>query len=417
VSTLPENTPIAAVVAATDRSADAPGSKRDARRALAVASGAHALHDGYTDLIWVALPIWQAEFALSYAATGFLRTMFSGTMALFQIPSAALAERVGGATVLAVGSALAGLCYALAGVSAGFVVLVAALLLGGLGAATQHPLGSALVARAFAGPRAITALGTYNFAGDIGKVALPAAATALLLIMPWRPAYGLLGLIGIVAGFAIFMLTPRFAPERSGDDHAAPAEQPARRARFTPGYFLLLAIAAIDSATRAGFLVFLPFLLIGKGASVTTAGFALTLVFVGGAVGKLACAWISARFGVIGTICITECLTASGMLAVLTLPLEAALPLLPFFGVVLNGTSSATYGSVPQFAPAPERNRAFSWFYTGTLGAGALAPTASGFAGDFVGIPIAVTIMAVIVLTTLPLAWSLRPAFKAARNA
>ena len=43
------------------------------RRAIGVASGAHALHDGYTDLIYVMLPIWQAEFGLSYAAIGLLR--------------------------------------------------------------------------------------------------------------------------------------------------------------------------------------------------------------------------------------------------------------------------------------------------------------------------------------------------------
>jgi hypothetical protein len=43
------------------------------RRALGVACGAHALHDGYTDLVWVALPIWQAEFGLSYAAVGLAR--------------------------------------------------------------------------------------------------------------------------------------------------------------------------------------------------------------------------------------------------------------------------------------------------------------------------------------------------------
>jgi FSR family fosmidomycin resistance protein-like MFS transporter len=294
-----------------------------------------------------------------------------------------------------------------------------ALFVGGLGASTQHPLASTLMARAFAGERSMKAIGTYNFAGDIGKMALPAAATALLLIMPWRPAYGLLGLIGIAAGIAVFVLTPRFAPERSADDHhPVPVENAAARgSRFAPGYFLLLAVGAIDSATRAGFLVFLPFLLIAKGASVTTAGFALTLVFVGGAAGKLACAWISARFGVIATICITEGLTAAGMLAVLALPLEAALLLLPLFGVVLNGTSSATYGSVPQFARAAERNRAFSWFYTGTLGAGALAPTVSGFAGDLIGVPAGVMIVAALVLLTLPLAWGLRPAFKAARNA
>jgi MFS transporter, FSR family, fosmidomycin resistance protein len=325
-------------------------------------------------------------------------------MATFQIPASLIAERIGAAAVLAGGTALCGLCYGVAGASTSFVLLLAALLLGGLGASTQHPLASALVARAFAGPRAITALGTYNFAGDVGKMALPAAASALLLVMPWRPAYALLGFIGIGAGLAIFAFTPRFAADPARV--AGAAAQPA--GRFKPGYFLLLAIGALDSATRAAFLVFLPFLLIAKGASVTTAGFALTAVFLGGAVGKLGCAWISARFGVIGTICITEALTAAGMVAILLLPLAASLVLLPVFGVVLNGTSSATYGSVPHFAAPAERNRAFSWFYTGTLGAGALAPTIAGFIGDTAGVTTTIVIVASLVLLTLPLSLPLR---------
>src|SRR5262249_13507351 len=262
-----------------------------------------------------------------------------------------------------------------------------------------------------AGSRAITAIGTYNFAGDIGKVALPAAATALILLMPWRPAYGLLGCVGIAAGIAIFLLTPRFAVERhDGDAHAAGAAGGRSRQGLRPVSFLPLAIAAIDSVTRMGFLVFLPFLMIGKGASVATAGVALTLTFVGGAAGKLTCAFLAARFGVIGTICITEGLTAAGMIALLLLPLEASLALLPFFGVALNGSSSATYGSVPQFAAPAARDRAFSWFYTGTLGAGALAPMASGFVGDVMGVPAAVIILAACVLLTLPLSFVLRPA-------
>ncbi len=58
--------------AATDTS-PADAARRDERRAMGVAGGAHALHDGYTDLIYVMLPIWQAEFGLSYAAIGALR--------------------------------------------------------------------------------------------------------------------------------------------------------------------------------------------------------------------------------------------------------------------------------------------------------------------------------------------------------
>jgi hypothetical protein len=45
------------------------------------------------------------------------------------------------------------------------------------------------------------ALGTYNFAGDIGKMTVPAAASLLLLVMSWRPALALLGAVGFaVAG-------------------------------------------------------------------------------------------------------------------------------------------------------------------------------------------------------------------------
>jgi hypothetical protein len=47
--------------------------KREERRAAGVACGAHALHDGYTDLIYVMLPIWQQEFGLGYGELGLLQ--------------------------------------------------------------------------------------------------------------------------------------------------------------------------------------------------------------------------------------------------------------------------------------------------------------------------------------------------------
>ena len=79
-----------------------------------------------------------------------------------------------------------------------------------LGASAQHPIASALVARAFAGPRSLKALGTYNFAGDLGKMTLPAALSLMLLAMPWRPALAILGSVGIVVAAVIFVATPRF---------------------------------------------------------------------------------------------------------------------------------------------------------------------------------------------------------------
>jgi MFS family permease len=402
-----------AAEAAAGRPVDAAVSKADERRAMGVACGAHALHDGYTDLIYVMLPLWQAEFGIGYAALGLLRTCFSGTMAGLQIPSSLLAERFGVPLVLAVGTALSGLGYLVAGASVGFWTLVIALCLGGLGSSTQHPLGSALVARAFAGPRSLKALGTYNFAGDIGKMSLPALASLLLVVLPWQPTLALLGALGIAAAAAIFWLAPRLPAEGAAAAAAAPKVAtvlPARAGAGRFGFSLLLSIGMLDSATRMGFLIFLPFVLLSKGASLPTVGLALTLVFAGGAVGKLVCAFIGARIGVIATVCLTEGLTTVGILALLPLPLEAALVLLPLIGVMLNGTSSVLYGSVPELVEPARRARAFGIFYTGTIGAGATAPVLYGLVGDVLGVPTALTAVAGICLLTLPLTLALRPA-------
>ncbi|MDB5599449.1 MAG: Fosmidomycin resistance protein [Xanthobacteraceae bacterium] len=384
------------------------GTLPEERRALGVAGGAHALHDGYSDLIYVMLPIWQAEFGLSYAALGLLRGVYAGTLASLQIPSGLVAERLGIAVVLAGGTALAGIGYVLAGVSNSFMLLLAALFVGGIGASTQHPLASALVARAFAGPRSLKALGTYNFAGDIGKMAVPAGVALLVMLMPWRGALALVGGLGLIAAVAIFRLTPRFPGETAHETAARDGKAALAPPRF--GFPLLLSIGVIDSATRMAFLLFLPFVLTQKGASLPTVGLALTLVFAGGAAGKLVCAFLAARIGGFATVLLTEALTAVLVVALLPLSLLPAMVLLPLIGVALNGTSSVLYGSVPLMVTPERRARAFGVFYTGTIGAGAVAPTLYGLAGDAFGVPAALMLVACIVLLTLPLAVMLRPA-------
>lgn len=390
--------------------ADTDATRRDERRAMSVASGAHALHDGYTDLIYVMLPIWQAEFGLSYAAVGLLRGLFAGTMAGLQIPAGHLSERYGAAAILAAGTALAGFGYCVAGLSGGFTVLLVALFIGGLGASAQHPIASALVARAFSGPRSMKALGGYNFAGDIGKMTIPALAALMLVVMPWRPTLIILGAAGFVAALLILLLTPRLAA------HAAPAgttDHPIGKAPRGGRYAFptLLTIGVIDSATRMGFLTFLPFILTAKGASLPLIGIALTLVFAGGAIGKLVCAYLGARIGVIGTVFVTEITTLALILLILPAPLEIALVILPILGIALNGTSSVLYGSVPELVTPEKRTRAFGIFYTGTIGAGAVAPILYGFISDMIGLAGGVTIVAALVVLTLPLAFMLRPAF------
>ncbi|HEY1729568.1 MAG TPA: MFS transporter [Candidatus Baltobacteraceae bacterium] len=383
-------------------------------RTLLVACLAHVMHDGLTDLLYVMLPIWRNEFGLSLATVGLLRSLYSGAMATFQVPSSIIAERVGARTILVIGTALAALCYAITATRSTYVAIAVALFAGGIGASVQHPISSNLIAQAYEGARSRAALGTYNFSGDVGKMAIPALVAALLIVMPWRSVLLIVACIGLCVAAAILIFGPRARVVVEHDD--AQPNGAATGRTFTRGFALLLAIGAIDSATRTGFLTFLPFVITGKGTPVQTVGFALTLIFAGGAAGKFICGFLGDRIGVLATVCITEGLTALGILAILPLNLGATLAVLPLIGVALNGTSSVLYGSVPELVAPRQRQRAFGIFYTVGIGSGAISPVLSGALSDAHGVPTLMAAVAALVLFTIPLAVGLQMSQTARRG-
>jgi MFS family permease len=380
------------------------------RRSLLAACSAHAVHDGLTDLIYVLLPIWQAQFAISYAAVGLLRGAYSATMAGFQLLASRMAKRWGRERMLVGGTALAGAAYLIAGQASGLMVLMLALLLGGLGASTQHPLASSLVTDAYeAGGGVKQALSQYNFAGDIGKTLIPGAVGLLLVVASWQASVTLMGLLGVAAAGLLWWLIPAQL-----EGHAGQAKSGAANGGqgSVGGLRALLATGVLDSAVRMGFLTFLPFLLKSKGAGTAGIGMALSLLFVGGAFGKLLCGYLGARIGMMKTVWITESATALLIVAAVWLPLAAMMAMLPLLGLALNGTSSVLYGAVPELAAAGKREQAFALFYTGTIGGGALSPVLFGRLGDSVGVPMALMALAAILLFTLPLSWRVQQGLK-----
>jgi MFS family permease len=376
------------------------------RRTLTVCGGAHALHDGFTDLLNVLYPLLQAQFGLSYAAIGTLKAVYSGGMAVGQVPSGKLAVRFGGMQVLAVGTAFVAVGYGLAGLTGSLYGVIVGFLLAGLGGSTQHPIGSSLVSAAFSGLRSRTALGTYNFSGDVGKVALPALFAVIAASLGWQRALMVTAaLAALGAGVILATLKPVPLHEKSDEPAAAGQDRPW-------AYWLLFSIHIADDLVRTGFLIFLPFLLRDKGADIPTIGLGLSLLFAGGAVGKLVMGWVGERLGVVPSVILTEVATTVLILALLPLSLPVALALLPPVGLMLNGTSSVIYGSVPEFVSPEKRTHAFAIFYTGGSVAGAAGPLISGFVGDAVGLPIALGIVSLIALTTVPMVLALRPAFR-----
>jgi FSR family fosmidomycin resistance protein-like MFS transporter len=381
-------------------------SHTDQRRPLLGACLAHMLHDGYTDQLYALLPLWQTQFGLSYAGLAALRALYSGTMSGLQVPGDRFIRSLGPRAALALSTFVAAAGFLVMALPLGFAGLCVGLVLAGLGSSIQHPRASLLVTQTY-GTAARGPLGIYNFAGDLGKATLPAVVALLLPVLAWRPVVGLSALLGFAVGFGLLALVPK-RPAVSSEQRQASTRQAG-----ASGFILLMTIGALDTATRMGYLLFLPFLISARGGTSATIGLGLALLFVGGALGKATCSWLGQRLGVIGSVVATEAATALLIAATLALPLTPMLALLPLLGIVLNGTSSVLYGTVPELAPKGDTGRAFAWFYTSVSGAGGLAPIAYGALADHSSQTIGILAAAGTAALILPLVLALRPALSA----
>ncbi|WP_114859614.1 MFS transporter [Azospirillum brasilense] len=361
---------------------------------------AHALHDGYTDALYAFLPVWQAEFGLSYAALAIVRALYYGTMGGLQIPADRALRGLSPRAALILSTALASAGLLIMAAPFGFAGLCVGLVVAGIGSSIQHPCGSMLVTASY-GAASRHPLGIYNFSGDLGKAALPALVAVLLPLLAWQPVLGLMAALGLALSVALVPLAPATPIARGAATGTASG-------RGRGGFGILTMIGALDTATRMGYLLFLPFLIHGQGGDTATVGLALALLFVGGAFGKATCSRLGERLGVVGSVMVTEAATAVLIAATLFTSLTPTLVLLPLLGIVLNGTSSVLYGSVPELSDG-DTGRAFAVFYTSVIGSGGLAPILYGAIADHSTQTVGVLASAATAALIVPLVLTLRP--------
>ena len=380
------------------------------KRTLGTCCAAHTVHDGFSDVTYVLLPLLAQTFGLSLAQVGMIRSAHRVAMAAFQIPAGLIAERFGERNLLALGTLIAGVSFLGLGYAPGFWALLIALFFAGVGSAVQHPLASTIISHAYPGEGRRAALGTYNFFGDVGKFAFGGIVSLLLLAgISWQaPVIGF-GIAGILTAIAIFATVSNTHVTKAAVAQAEPQKKvKGWGIRNKPAFTALCAIEILDSTTRTGFLTFIAFVLLERGMPEGWAVLSVPLILVGGMAGKLACGFLAERLGVVRMIVITEVATGLGILATLVLPGAASFLLLPLIGIVLNGTSSVLYATLGDFVEQDRLARAFGLFYTlGSL-CGIAAPLGYGLIGDLYGIETSMAVIGIAVFLTVPLAAIMR---------
>jgi MFS transporter, FSR family, fosmidomycin resistance protein len=386
------------------------------RRMLATCCATHGLHDGLSDINYVLLPLLAQAFHLSLAEVGLLRSAWRAATSLFEIPAGLLAERLGTRNLLAFGTACSGCAFIALGHAAGFAAILLTLFCAGFGSACPHPLCSTIISNVYPEEGRRTALGTYNFSGDVGKFVLGGAVSLLFIAgVPWQVPVTAFGGLALACALAILLLlrepeVPVHSPFMESNATAGPSGWGIRNRR---GFFALCLIEVIDAATRTGFLTFIAFLMIAKQLPTGWSALSVPLTMVGGMAGKLACGFLAERMGIIRTIAITEIATGVGILMMLALPDIAAFLLLPLIGVPLNGTSSVLYATVGDLVERDRLPRVFGLFYTLSSVCSLIVPLVFGVIGDWIGINATIALIGLIVFLTLPLCLMLKPALAA----
>lgn len=396
--------------------------RNKAKLTLSTCCGVHVLHDGLVDMLYALLPLLREAFGLSYAEVGLIRAANRAATATLQIPAGLLAEKWGERLLLTLGSMVAGLAFIGLGFSNGFLSLLVFIFLAGVGSAFQHPLASSLITSAYAtGSGRRAALGTYNSFGDVGKFLFMGLTIAVTgLGFSWEGpvfAYGILAFLVAVVALIIFQQAGVGGVTTHNSDGTERVKTKGWGIRHRQGFISLGAIAALDNSTRNGFLTFIAFLMIEKGVPTEWAASAVLITLFGGMAGKFACGVLAERVGITRTIAITEIGTGIGIILVLLLPELVAFFLLPVLGVFLNGTSSAIYGSVGELIEDDKHSRAFGLMYTLGSACGLAAPLIYGILADVIGIPMTMTILAGVVMLTLPLCLILGPALSMTNDA
>jgi len=156
-----------------------PASAIRSNTTIAIVASSHLATDILIGAFGATLPHLQARFELSGPQVAVLAAVLAATSSFGQPVAGRLVDRVGPRDLAAGGAVIASTLLALAASAPTFMVLVALIAAGGLGAAAYHP-AAATIARDAAPGNPGLALGLYGAGGTIGLAVGPLLAIVLL---------------------------------------------------------------------------------------------------------------------------------------------------------------------------------------------------------------------------------------------
>jgi MFS family permease len=354
---------------------------------------AHAINDGFGWIIPPLLPAIREHFQLSYGEMGAFYTSFRFFGNIAQAPAAYLVHFVPISTILVSGLLWLSIGMFVSSLSSTYRLMVVFSAVGGIGAATYHPLAVAILSRVFGRDSLGRAVALHLSASTMGQVIAPLLVGLLLIHYEWRLPVQIWSGLGILVGVTLFLFL------RSQEDGFQLKNKTLGFPFFSRPLGIYILAESLWGIAQMAMMTFLPLFLVdyrgfshGKAAAVFGI-MALSGTFFRPFLGALM-DWMGRRKPVIIGGAVIAGLSILGIA-------KAETEWLIYLFVILLGTFGSGHAGLAdtfmiEMIPSHRREETLGFVYTMRMGIASLSPFMVGLVSERIGLIHGFTILALI---------------------
>lgn len=365
---------------------------RSARRDLKVISligTAHFFSHFYILVLPPLFPLLHGEFGVGYTALGLALAVLNGTTGLTQAPVGFLVDRFGARAILIAGLALFSLAIGLIGFFPSYPMLLALMVVAGLGNSVFHPADYAILASAVEQRRMGRAFSIHTFGGFAGFALAPPVIVSLTALFNWRIALALVGAAGLVVSVLLLVSSELRHSERERGRRTADRSGGIAGVRLllTGPILMSLVFFAMLSMSQGGYTSFSVAAIEALyRVPLAEASMPLTVYLTASAIGVLAGGWVADRttrhHHVVGVSFLLVALF-SALVPELRPPLPITAGLFGLAGFFSGVVAPSRDMMVRAVTPPGASGKVFGFVTTGFNVGGIVAPLLFGAVLDF----------------------------------
>jgi FSR family fosmidomycin resistance protein-like MFS transporter len=268
-------------------------------KVMSLIGTAHFFSHFYILVLPPLFPLLRDEYGVGYAALGLALAVLNGVTGLTQAPVGFLVDRFGARAILIAGLGLFSVAIGLVGVFPSYPMLLALMVLGGLGNSVFHPADYAILSSAIDQRRMGRAFSIHTFGGFAGFALAPPVIVFLTALFDWRIALMISGAAGVAV--TLLMLVNSDVLRSDVDDGHLPARSTGGggagvRLLLSGPILMALLFFAMLALSQGGFMSFSVAAIEALyRVPLAQATVPLTVYLAASAIGVLAGGWVADR--------------------------------------------------------------------------------------------------------------------------